>query len=77
MMRTTPEVTLPFPSFRTTPAGGRLTPTYDLTCDSPHTRRIETDTLPLGHRGVTSKSEFRIRIWNITNLIYSLQKREN
>ncbi|GBM00962.1 hypothetical protein AVEN_151413-1 [Araneus ventricosus] len=35
MMRTTPELALPSPSFRTTPAAGRLAPTSDLTCNRP------------------------------------------
>ncbi|GBN55509.1 hypothetical protein AVEN_119255-1 [Araneus ventricosus] len=35
MPRTTPELTPPSPNFRTTPAGGRLTPTYDLACSRP------------------------------------------
>ncbi|GBM76685.1 hypothetical protein AVEN_48807-1 [Araneus ventricosus] len=30
----------PSPNFRTTPAGRRLTTTYDLTCSRPHTRQI-------------------------------------
>ncbi|GBN32517.1 hypothetical protein AVEN_194315-1, partial [Araneus ventricosus] len=31
---------IPSPSFLATPAGGRLTTTYDLACNRPHTRRI-------------------------------------
>ncbi|GBL56692.1 hypothetical protein AVEN_229565-1 [Araneus ventricosus] len=54
----------PPPNFRTPPAGGHLTPTYDLTCNRPNTKRIfsgigfrtwnpdtEAETLPLVHRG--------------------------
>ncbi|GBM26459.1 hypothetical protein AVEN_217330-1, partial [Araneus ventricosus] len=65
MTRTTPELAPPSPNFHATPTGGRLTTTYDLTCNRPHTRRIfsgigssnlepsgpKAETLPLGHRG--------------------------
>ncbi|GBM11222.1 hypothetical protein AVEN_267799-1 [Araneus ventricosus] len=40
MTRTTPELAPPSPNFHSTPTGGRLTTTYDLTCNRPHTRRI-------------------------------------
>ncbi|GBM69003.1 hypothetical protein AVEN_55430-1 [Araneus ventricosus] len=40
MTRTTPELAQPSTSFHATPAGGRLTTTYDLACSRPHTRRI-------------------------------------
>ncbi|GBM00179.1 hypothetical protein AVEN_58992-1, partial [Araneus ventricosus] len=40
MTRTTPELAPPSPSFHATPTGGRLTTTYDLTCNRPHTRRF-------------------------------------
>ncbi|GBM98301.1 hypothetical protein AVEN_217698-1 [Araneus ventricosus] len=40
MTRTTPELAPPSPDFHATPTGGRLTTTYDLTCNRPHTRRI-------------------------------------
>ncbi|GBO37707.1 hypothetical protein AVEN_146541-1 [Araneus ventricosus] len=40
MTRTTPELAPPSPNFHATPTGGRLTTTYDLTCNRPHTRRI-------------------------------------
>ncbi|GBM56653.1 hypothetical protein AVEN_123136-1 [Araneus ventricosus] len=30
----------PSPNFHTTPTGVRLTTTYDLTCNRPHTRRF-------------------------------------
>ncbi|GBM61669.1 hypothetical protein AVEN_133455-1 [Araneus ventricosus] len=30
----------PSPSFHATPTGGRLTTTYELACNRPHTRRI-------------------------------------
>ncbi|GBM66184.1 hypothetical protein AVEN_246404-1 [Araneus ventricosus] len=40
MTRTTPELAPPSPNFHATPAGGRLTTTYDLACNRPHTRRI-------------------------------------
>ncbi|GBL78364.1 hypothetical protein AVEN_42885-1 [Araneus ventricosus] len=40
MTRTTLELAPPSPSFHATPTGGRLTPTYDLACNRPHTRRI-------------------------------------
>ncbi|GBN59286.1 hypothetical protein AVEN_201964-1 [Araneus ventricosus] len=66
MTRTTPELAPPSPNFHATPTGGRLTTTYDLTCNRPHTRRIfqwnrvsnlepsgpKAETLPLGHRGL-------------------------
>ncbi|GBO16696.1 hypothetical protein AVEN_210478-1 [Araneus ventricosus] len=58
MTRTTPELAPPSPNFHATPTGGRLTTTYDLACNRPHTRRIfsgpsgpKAETLPLGHRG--------------------------
>ncbi|GBN39986.1 hypothetical protein AVEN_73269-1, partial [Araneus ventricosus] len=35
MTRTTPEMLPPSPNFHATPAGGRLTTTYDLTCNRP------------------------------------------
>ncbi|GBN74692.1 hypothetical protein AVEN_220327-1 [Araneus ventricosus] len=65
MMRTTPELAPPVPNFRTTPMGGRLTPTYDLSCNRSYTRRIfsgigfrswnsPAETLPLGHGGLLS-----------------------
>ncbi|GBM07860.1 hypothetical protein AVEN_96481-1 [Araneus ventricosus] len=38
--RTTPKLDPPSPNFRTTLAKGRFTPTYDLTCNRPNTRRI-------------------------------------
>ncbi|GBN14926.1 hypothetical protein AVEN_249819-1 [Araneus ventricosus] len=38
--RSTSELAISSPNFRTTPAGGRLAPTYDLTCNRPNTRRI-------------------------------------
>ncbi|GBN99635.1 hypothetical protein AVEN_207155-1 [Araneus ventricosus] len=73
MTRTIPELAPPS-KFRTTPKGGRLATTYDLTC--PHTRRIsggigvsylepsgpEAETLPPGHRGlsITGREEFQI-----------------
>ncbi|GBM99918.1 hypothetical protein AVEN_248275-1 [Araneus ventricosus] len=34
------ELAPPSPNFHATAAGGRLTTTYDLTCNRPHTRRI-------------------------------------
>ncbi|GBM52788.1 hypothetical protein AVEN_34201-1 [Araneus ventricosus] len=34
------ELASPFPNFHATPMGGRLTTTYDLACNRPHTRRI-------------------------------------
>ncbi|CAL1262581.1 unnamed protein product, partial [Larinioides sclopetarius] len=40
MMRMTPEPAPSSPNFRTTPTGGHLATTYDLTCKRPHTRRI-------------------------------------
>ncbi|GBL81128.1 hypothetical protein AVEN_83186-1 [Araneus ventricosus] len=40
MTRTTPGLAPPSPNFRTTPAGGILAITDDLTCNRPHTRRI-------------------------------------
>ncbi|GBM58243.1 hypothetical protein AVEN_85842-1 [Araneus ventricosus] len=40
MTRTTTELAPPSPNFHATPTGGRLTTTYDLTCNRPHTRRI-------------------------------------
>ncbi|GBM13671.1 hypothetical protein AVEN_148193-1 [Araneus ventricosus] len=40
MTRTTPELAPPSSNFHATPTGGRLTTTYDLTCNRPHTRRI-------------------------------------
>ncbi|GBM39715.1 hypothetical protein AVEN_47520-1 [Araneus ventricosus] len=40
MTRTTPELAPPSPNFHATPTGGRLTTTYDLACNRPHTRRI-------------------------------------
>ncbi|GBN63813.1 hypothetical protein AVEN_190365-1 [Araneus ventricosus] len=40
MTRTTPELAPPSPNFHATPTGGRLTTTFDLTCNRPHTRRI-------------------------------------
>ncbi|GBM28178.1 hypothetical protein AVEN_172671-1 [Araneus ventricosus] len=40
MMRTTPELAPPSPSFHTTPTGGRLATTYDLACNRSHTRRF-------------------------------------
>ncbi|GBN86358.1 hypothetical protein AVEN_25062-1 [Araneus ventricosus] len=48
------------PKFCTTTAGGRLTPTYDLTCNSPDTRRIfsarfEPGILRLKGRHLTSR----------------------
>ncbi|GBM51755.1 hypothetical protein AVEN_175320-1 [Araneus ventricosus] len=64
MTRTTPELAPPSPNFHATPMGGRLTTTYDLTCNRPHTRQIfsgigfrtwsppKAETLPLGHRGL-------------------------
>ncbi|GBM55899.1 hypothetical protein AVEN_232813-1 [Araneus ventricosus] len=42
MTRTTPELAPPSPNFHATPTGGRLTTTYDLACNRPHTRRIFT-----------------------------------
>ncbi|GBN98685.1 hypothetical protein AVEN_137680-1 [Araneus ventricosus] len=33
-------VGIPSPNFHATPTGGRLTTTYDLRCNRPHTRRI-------------------------------------
>ncbi|GBN25609.1 hypothetical protein AVEN_143805-1 [Araneus ventricosus] len=35
MTRTTPELAPPSPNFHATPTGGRLTTTYDLTCNRP------------------------------------------
>ncbi|GBN38764.1 hypothetical protein AVEN_47561-1 [Araneus ventricosus] len=40
MTRTTPELAPLSPNFHATPTGGRLTTTYNLTCNGPHTRRI-------------------------------------
>ncbi|GBM84549.1 hypothetical protein AVEN_125665-1 [Araneus ventricosus] len=40
MTRTTPELAPPSQNFHATPTGGRLTTTYDLTCNRPHTQRI-------------------------------------
>ncbi|GBM63435.1 hypothetical protein AVEN_120560-1 [Araneus ventricosus] len=40
MTRTTPELAPPLQTSKATPTGGRLTTTYDLTCNRPHTRRI-------------------------------------
>ncbi|GBN65178.1 hypothetical protein AVEN_62467-1 [Araneus ventricosus] len=40
MTRTTPELASPSPNFHVTPTGGRLTITFDLMCNRPHTRRI-------------------------------------
>ncbi|GBM63961.1 hypothetical protein AVEN_17547-1 [Araneus ventricosus] len=71
MTRTTPELAPPSPNFHATPTGGRLTTTYDLACNRPHTRRIfngigsrawspsgpKAETLPLGHRGPQSVME--------------------
>ncbi|GBM42379.1 hypothetical protein AVEN_130262-1 [Araneus ventricosus] len=62
MTRMTPELAPPSPNLHATPTGGRLTTTYDLTCNRPHTRRIfsgigfrtwnppgpKAETLPLG-----------------------------
>ncbi|GBM19737.1 hypothetical protein AVEN_888-1 [Araneus ventricosus] len=39
MTRATPELEPPSPNFHTTPTGGHLATTYDLTCRA-HTRRI-------------------------------------
>ncbi|GBM47923.1 hypothetical protein AVEN_113548-1 [Araneus ventricosus] len=39
-MKTTPELALLPRKFRATPTGGPLTPTHDLTCNRPNTRRI-------------------------------------
>ncbi|GBM26986.1 hypothetical protein AVEN_47186-1 [Araneus ventricosus] len=64
MTRATPELTGPFPDFRSTPAGGRLPPMYDLTCNRPtYTADVqwnqvsnlelsgpEVETLPIGDR---------------------------
>ncbi|GBO00887.1 hypothetical protein AVEN_26352-1 [Araneus ventricosus] len=63
MERTTPGLAPP-PNFRTPPARGHLTPTYDSTCNKPNTKRIftgmvfrtwnpgtEVETLPLVLRG--------------------------
>ncbi|GBM54690.1 hypothetical protein AVEN_121566-1 [Araneus ventricosus] len=57
MTRTTPELAPPSPNFHAT----RLTTTYDLACNRPHTQwnRVsnlepsgpKAETLPLGHRG--------------------------
>ncbi|GBO40477.1 hypothetical protein AVEN_130492-1 [Araneus ventricosus] len=66
MTRTTPELTPPSPSFRATPAGGRLATMYDLECNGPpytadlRWNRVsslrpscpEVGTLPLGRRGL-------------------------
>ncbi|GBM08527.1 hypothetical protein AVEN_69752-1 [Araneus ventricosus] len=46
--RTTPELAHPSPNFHAIPAGGRLTTTYDLACNGPHTRRIFSG---IGSRG--------------------------
>ncbi|GBN95964.1 hypothetical protein AVEN_235199-1 [Araneus ventricosus] len=36
----TPGLAAPSPGCRAAPAGGRLTTTYDLACNRPHTRRF-------------------------------------
>ncbi|GBM26369.1 hypothetical protein AVEN_253678-1, partial [Araneus ventricosus] len=40
MMGRTPELAGLSPSFLTTPTGGRLATSHDLTCNRPHTWRI-------------------------------------
>ncbi|GBN27063.1 hypothetical protein AVEN_253971-1 [Araneus ventricosus] len=70
MTRTTPELAPPSPNFHATPTGGRLTTTYDLTCNRPHTRRIFSGIgfrawnppapKPLGHRGPQACREYGI-----------------
>ncbi|GBN45181.1 hypothetical protein AVEN_65602-1 [Araneus ventricosus] len=40
MTRTTSGLAPPSPNFHTTPTGGRLTTTYGLAYNGPHTRRI-------------------------------------
>ncbi|GBN20464.1 hypothetical protein AVEN_172086-1 [Araneus ventricosus] len=75
MTRTIPGLAPPSPNFHATPAGGRLTTTYDLTCNGPHTRRIfggigsrtwsppapKAETLPLGHHGPSTIREIYLR----------------
>ncbi|GBN31895.1 hypothetical protein AVEN_128457-1 [Araneus ventricosus] len=64
MSMTTPDLALPSPNFRTTPAGGRLVTTYDLICNRPaytaylHRNRASNleplpRSIPLGHRDPT------------------------
>ncbi|GBM22947.1 hypothetical protein AVEN_172300-1 [Araneus ventricosus] len=83
MTRTTPELVPPSPNFHATPTGGRLTTTYDLACNRPHTRRIfsgigfrtwnppgpKAETLPLGHRGLIALMVCECRTFNIPTLI--------
>ncbi|GBO40744.1 hypothetical protein AVEN_200965-1, partial [Araneus ventricosus] len=60
MTRTTPEL-VPSPNLRTASMAGRLATTHNLTCNRPHTRRLnrvsnpessgpEAETLQIGHR---------------------------
>ncbi|GBM43384.1 hypothetical protein AVEN_264604-1 [Araneus ventricosus] len=49
MTRTTPELAPPSPNFHATPTGGRLTTTYDLTCNRPHTVTVTIDRLKPAH----------------------------
>ncbi|GBL93684.1 hypothetical protein AVEN_32286-1, partial [Araneus ventricosus] len=72
MTRTTPELSIPFPNFRTTPAGRRLIPchcnrlTYMADIQWNRVSNLElsgskVETLPLGHRGLNfsvKSSEF-------------------
>ncbi|GBN68560.1 hypothetical protein AVEN_114854-1 [Araneus ventricosus] len=61
MTRTTAELAPPSPSFRTTPAGGRLAVTYDLTCNRPtNTARGFGERLPTQ---VSSSSSDRCSKW--------------
>ncbi|GBN99695.1 hypothetical protein AVEN_194701-1 [Araneus ventricosus] len=41
--------------FYATPTAGRLTTTYDLTCNKPHTRRIFSGTLRPQSRDLTTR----------------------
>ncbi|GBM25249.1 hypothetical protein AVEN_153430-1 [Araneus ventricosus] len=63
MTRTTPELSLPSPNFRTTPAGGRLASAVPKRATDPihggssvdsvfEPLGSEIDTLPLSHRGL-------------------------
>ncbi|GBO28602.1 hypothetical protein AVEN_99700-1 [Araneus ventricosus] len=45
----------PSPSFRTSPMGGRLVTTYNLTCSRPHTRRIF---IGIGFRTLRNRSRY-------------------
>ncbi|GBO40996.1 hypothetical protein AVEN_160413-1 [Araneus ventricosus] len=71
MTRTTPELSPPLSKLRTTPTGGRLATTYDLTCSRPiymvdlQWNRVsnpepsgpEVETLPLDLRGALAMEE--------------------